>query len=277
MIEFPEARVLARQSREHLVGRGIVKVTAAASPHGFAFYFGDPAAYGPLLTGRTIDDAQAFGGQMELTAGEARMVFNDGVNLRLMKADAKRPVKHQLMVELDDGSGFYCTVQMYGGILAFVQGDHDDNSYYRVAKDKPSILSEAFTPAYFEGLRREVTEPNLSVKGFLATKQRIPGLGNGVLHDILFVARIHPKTKLKTLTDEALERLYHSVRERISLMDQMGGRDTEKDLLGQPGGYKTVLSSKTLHFPCPECGGPLSRQAYLGGNIYFCGHCQQLT
>lgn|GEM_PF-2077218 len=30
-------------------------------------------------------------------------------------------------------------------------------------------------------------------KAFLATEQRIPGLGNGVLQDILWTARIHPK------------------------------------------------------------------------------------
>ena len=27
---------------------------------------------------------------------------------------------------------------------------------------------------------------------------------------------------------------------------------------------------------CPFCGGPISRQAYLGGNVYFCIRCQPL-
>jgi formamidopyrimidine-DNA glycosylase len=56
-----------------------------------------------------------------------------------------------------------------------------------------------------------------------------------------------------------------------------GGRDTERTLFGKPGGYRTALSSKTLPHPCPACGGRLKREAYLGGNIYFCPECQPLN
>jgi formamidopyrimidine-DNA glycosylase len=42
----------------------------------------------------------------------------------------------------------------------------------------------------------------LSAKAFLATEQRIPGLGNGVLQDILFTAGIHPKRKMAAISEE---------------------------------------------------------------------------
>ncbi|NLG03655.1 MAG: endonuclease VIII, partial [Clostridia bacterium] len=45
---------------------------------------------------------------------------------------------------------------------------------------------------------------------------------------------------------------------------------------GQPGGYQTYLSKKTYDEPCTKCGYPIHRAAYLGGNVYFCEHCQQL-
>ncbi|ULQ60522.1 hypothetical protein K7I13_04275 [Brucepastera parasyntrophica] len=54
------------------------------------------------------------------------------------------------------------------------------------------------------------------------------------------------------------------------------GRDTERDLFGNSGSYKTILSNKTLNDPCPQCGGMITRQAFLGGNIYFCPVCQPL-
>ena len=59
-------------------------------------------------------------------------------------------------------------------------------------------------------------------------------------------------------------------------MTRAGGRDTEKDLYGQAGGYRTILSRNTLDKPCPVCGGALIREAYLGGNIYFCPVCQPM-
>jgi len=54
------------------------------------------------------------------------------------------------------------------------------------------------------------------------------------------------------------------------------GGNTEKDLFNNSGGYETILSKNTLRAPCPVCGGVLVRQAFLGGNIYFCGVCQPL-
>ena len=272
MLELPESQTLARQLREAVAGKTIEKVTANATPHGFAFYHGDPAGYDVLLRGKTVDGVRAHGGQVEIAAGDARLVINDGINMRLYPAGSKRPDKHQLLVELSDGSALVCTVQMYGGMQAF-KADAYDNPYYHIAKTKPSPLSDAFDEAYFESILKEA-KPTLSAKAFLATEQRIPGLGNGVLQDILFRARIHPKTKLSTLTKEQRSRLFAAVKETLREMTDRGGRDTEKDLYGQPGGYPCLLSKNTLDKPCPICGGALVRQAYLGGNIYFCPVCQ---
>ncbi len=272
MLELPESQTLARQLRESILGKRIEKVQANATPHGFAFYHGDPAGYNDLLAGKTVDDAHAFGGQVEIAAHDARLVVNDGINVRLFPAGAKRPDKHQLCVELSDGSALICTVQMYGGMQAF-KADAYDNPYYHIAKVKPSPLNDTFDEMYFEKMLTEA-KGTLSAKAFLATEQRIPGLGNGVLQDILFRARIHPKTKLSSLTKEQKTQLYAAVKETLREMTDKGGRDTEKDLYGRPGGYVCLLSKNTLDKPCPVCGGTLVRQAYLGGNIYFCPDCQ---
>jgi formamidopyrimidine-DNA glycosylase len=273
MLELPESQTLARQLRESILGKRIEKVLANYTPHGFAFYHGDPALYNSLLAGRTVDDARAYGGQAEISAGDARLVVNDGINMRLFPAAAKRPDKHQLFVELLDGSALICTVQMYGGMQAF-KADAYDNPYYRIAREKPSPLVDAFDEAYFEKMLSE-SKPALSAKAFLATEQRIPGLGNGVLQDILFRARIHPKTKLASFTDKQKTHLFRTVKETLREMTDKGGRDTEKDLYGQSGGYVCLLSKNTLDKPCPVCGESLVRQAYLGGNIYFCPGCQR--
>ena len=54
-----------------------------------------------------------------------------------------------------------------------------------------------------------------------------------------------------------------------------GGRDTERDLFNCPGGYRTKLSAKTKGAPCPICGNVIVREAFLGGNIYYCPGCQK--
>ena len=182
--------------------------------------------------------------------------------------------KHQLLVEFDDGSALSCGVQMYGGVWAFLEGTFD-NGYYETARTKPTPLGDAFTYDYFAGIVA-AADGKISAKALLATEQRIPGLGNGVLQDILFRAGIHPKRKVSTLTEADVRKLYESVVQTLRAMTEAGGRDVEKDIFGNPGGYRTILSRLTVGTPCPVCGQAIVKEAYLGGAVYCCPGCQPL-
>ena len=274
MIELPEAAVLAKQINSTVVGKKIKNVIAAQTPHKLAWYFGDPQEYKNLLTGKVISEATSYGGQVEITASNAKLLFSDGVNLRYYTESEKPPDKHQLLLEFDDGSSMVGWVQMYGGLSAFPEGEND-NKYYLIAKEKPSPLSSDFNEVYFKSLFGDGTA-KLSLKAFLATEQRIPGLGNGVLQDILFNAKMHPKKKAGTLSGTEQQVLFDSIKNTLSEMTAKGGRDTENDLLGKQGAYKTKLSKNTVGQPCPICGTLIKKEAYLGGSIYYCAKCQRI-
>ena len=53
-----------------------------------------------------------------------------------------------------------------------------------------------------------------------------------------------------------------------------GGWDTEKNLLGLPGGYRTRMSKNMLGTPCARCQTEIVKMTYLGGAVYFCPECQ---
>lgn len=274
MLELPESHVLSKQITDTLQGKTITHVEANHSPHGFAWYNGDPAQYPHMLVGKRVTDALPNGGQVEMYLEDFRLVLHDGVNIRVLEPGGKEPPKHQLYITFADGSALYCSVQMYGGMMAFAAGTYD-NIYYTVGKEKPSPYEQAFNQTYFESLCSQA-KPTISVKALLTTEQRIPGLGNGCLQDILFYARIHPQTKLRDIPDAALSGLFEAVKSVLSDMRAGGGRNTEKDIWGNPGGYACILSSKTLAYPCPRCGGGITRKAFLGGNVYVCEACQVL-
>lgn len=274
VIELPEAAVLAQQVNQTLVGKRIKNVIAAHTPHKLAWYFGDPLEYRSLLTGKVISGAASYGGQVEITAGKAKLLFSDGVNLRYYDKGTKLPDKHQLLLEFDDGSSLVGWVQMYGGLSAFPEGKND-NKYYLMAKEKPSPLSGDFDENYFKSLFDEGTA-KLSLKAFLATEQRIPGLGNGVLQDILFNAKMHPKKRGGTLSAADRQVLLDSIKNALWEMTAKGGRDTEIDLFGKAGAYKTKLSKKTAGQPCPVCRALIEKEAYMGGSIYYCVGCQKI-
>lgn len=273
MLELPESHVFSAQLNGVLAGKTIVSCAANSTPHGFAFFAGDPALYPMMLTGRLVNSVSASGGLIEFDLGELALTLGDGVTPKYFRAGEKLPAKHQLLLTFNDGASIACTIQMYGGMYAFVKSEYK-NFYYLVTKEKPSPLTSAFDRAYFEALLSS-SKQTLSVKAFLATEQRIPGLGNGVLQDILFYARLRPKTKLNALSAMQKDALFESVKTTLLNMTEQGGRDTERDVFGASGGYKTTLSNKTWQYQCPRCGGTIVREAYLGGNVYYCTGCQE--
>ena len=198
MLEIPESLTLASQLNKAIYGKTIQNVIASYSPHKFTFYQGDPANNYKLLLGQVIGESIGIGSMVEVSAGNRRIVLSEGVNLRYYNDSNKIPAKHQLLIEFNDGSILVVSVQMYGAIQAFIEGNND-NKYYYIAREKPSPLNDSFDLIYFNTLRTGDTN-TLSVKAYLATGQRIPGLGNGVLQDILLLACIHPKRKMETIS-----------------------------------------------------------------------------
>jgi formamidopyrimidine-DNA glycosylase len=273
MIELPEAAVLARQINQTLIGRQIHHATANQSPHKFAWYTGDPAKYNGLLAGKIIRGAEAFGNHVEIRADDMLLVISTPI--RYHAKGEKLPGRHQLLLALDNGTAVTCSVQMWGVMFCFKQNENGGLPDYQIAKKKPSPLSEAFDRAYFDSLFNENTR-ELSAKAFLATEQRIPGLGNGVLQDILWTAKIHPKQKMACLSHKEISQMYRAVKSVLRKMTDRGGRDTERDLFGCPGGYQTILSKNTVGKPCPVCGTSIKKESYLGGSIYVCRGCQKI-
>ncbi|GAA0778876.1 formamidopyrimidine-DNA glycosylase [Clostridium subterminale] len=276
MIEIPEALTLAGQINNTIKGKQIVNVIADYTPHKFAWYHGDPQKYHEMLVGKTINMATAYGGMVEINADNTSILIGDGVAFRYREKGEKRPAKHQLLLEFNDLSEVSASVQMYGGIWCFNTEEGFENNYYKITKEKPSPLSYEFNEAYFDELISAQFVQKLSTKAFLATEQRIPGLGNGVLQDILWNAKIHPKRKISTLKDENKEVLYSSIKAVLSNMTELGGRDTEKDLHSNNGGYKTKMSKNNVGSSCVFCGGIIKKENYLGGSIYYCENCQLL-
>lgn len=274
MIEIPESIVLADQLNRTIKGKTIKDVVVNNNPHKFAWFTEDPSDYSILLKGKVIGETKAYGSRVNIEAENTIIDLCEGINARYVEDFKKLPKKHQLLLEFEDGSYLACSVQMYGGLFVFEKGSFD-NPYYLVSLRKPSPLSEEFNEEYYQSLYQEV-KPTMSAKAFLATEQRIPGLGNGCLQDILFNALIHPKRKIGTLSAEDKSLLFKSIKATLQRMADQGGRNTEKDLFSEKGGYQTILSRFTVGKECPACGDLIKKASYLGGSVYFCAQCQPL-
>ena len=271
MLELPESRTFAQQIRENLVGKIISYIEILQTPHKFAFFKGEQDRYEEYLEGQQVVGAVSYGGMLQIDLEDSMIAFADGAYPRYYEETADFPKTHQFAIHFDDETAIFVSIRMYGEIFIFPKGKCEDG-YYLSSSRKPDPLTEEFTFYYFENLYIPLKK-KVSAKAFLATEQRIPGLGNGVLQDILWEAGIDPRCIVKR---EDLMPLYQATRKILNQMVQAGGRDTEKTLFGQKGEYITQLSKNSLYQPCIHCGNEIHKANYMGGTIYFCSHCQRL-
>lgn len=278
MLEAPEAALIARQLNDTIGGKRIVLAEAAHTAHKFAFFNGEPSLYEEKLKGNTIGECRNYGGLVEIEIGDMCLLLGDGANLTFIPSTDYIPSKHQLLIGFDDNTALTISVRMYAFLWLYEKDNITGNitEYYNAARLKPQVLSDDFTEEYFRGLISDISVQKKSAKAFLATEQTIPGLGNGVLQDILYNACIHPKTKISALSDSQKDKLYKCVKATLTDMYEKSGRNCETDLFGRQGKYVPHLSKETEGFNCGRCGGIILKENYLGGSIYYCTGCQLL-
>lgn len=273
MLELPETMTISKQIEDNIVGKTIKQVFPPTKEHKFCWYSLEPQMYDAHLKGSKVQSAEGFGIYIEMVFDNGkRLCFNDGINIRLI-SHQDIPKNYQLLIEFDDETALCFTVSMYGAIMLH-DGDYD-NEYYLKSKESITPFSDKFEAHYQNRLSE--AKPSLSAKAFLGTDQRFPGIGNGTLQDILFEAGIHPKRKMKTLNDIEKDKLHASIISVLKNMAALGGRDTEKDIFGNKGGYKVQLSKNTYASGCPVCGDQIIKETYMGGSIYYCPSCQPLN
>lgn len=272
MLELPESYTISKQIEERLAGKIISYIDVLHTPHRFAFFSGDKNRYEEYLEGQTIIGATYYGGMIQINTEDSMILLSDGAYPKYYEEEKKFPKTHQFAVYFDDETALFVSVQMYGFISICPKGECREG-YYLSSSSKPDPLTDSFTYEYFKGLYP--SERKLSAKAFLATEQRIPGLGNGVLQDILWDAGIDPRFSMREATEEDFQALYDSIRKKLKEMCDSGGRDTEKDLLGNKGKYISQLCKYSLHEPCMKCGCEIHKASYMGGTVYFCEQCQK--
>lgn len=271
MIELPEARTIASDLKKTILGKTVEEVLLSNSPHKFTFFGEDKDQCPKYLKGKKVTAVIPRNYYIEIIFEDYMFLSRDGLNLRYHTNEEDLPKKYQMIIKFTDNTYLSMTVSMYA-FLNISKIGKTDNIYYQKELDGISPLDKEFTKDYFKSLINDETK-KLSAKAFLATEQRILGIGNGVLQDILYNAKIHPKTKMKDLTETEIDSLYKEVIETINEMISKNGRDTESNIYGTKGNYTTKLSKNTVGNTC-KCGGTIKKENYLGGSIYYCDKCQ---
>lgn len=278
MIEMPEATTIAQQMNQTLTGKTIVKFELGNKIHKFLWLNRPDEDYEAILPGLTIAKATSFGRSIYLHLGEHMLWWSDtGGKLLYHEPGSKLPKNFHLGWAFEDGSALTFAMQMWGGVKLL-----DKSEFGERPNDETGVepLSPEFTLERFNQMLDEYPEKtSKGIKGFLvATGYAIPnhiaGLGNAIVQDILFHARISPKRKTMDISPAERQKLFDAINSTIEEAIQLGGRYDEVDHFGNKGRYIRLMDSKTKDTPCTICGTDIQRISYLGGACYFCTQCQ---
>jgi len=279
MIEMPEATVIAGQMNALLSGKTISRFYRGPLTHKFLWLNRPDEEYAAILPGKQVTGASSYGRSIYLHLGDYILWWGDtGGSLLYHAPGEDLPKKYHLGWDFSDDSHLTFALQMWGSVKLL-----DSSQFVERRYDEKGIppLSPKFTFERFNTMLEEYPErTSKGIKGFLvATGYAIPnsinGLGNAIVQDILFQARISPKRKIPDITPDERRALYGAIQDTVAKAIELGGRYDEVDLYGQPGRYIRLMDSKTADTPCSTCGMEIQKISYLGGACYLCPQCQQ--
>jgi len=276
MFELPEYLTLAGQMNETLTRKTVHKGSLGNSPHKFVWYNRSHAEFEQLTQGKTVGEARVKGRWLflPLEPGYVLVLGECGGKVLYHPAGSPMPHKYHLLIEFTDGSSLSTLTQMWGAMELYAAGEEQERQYIKGMR--PTPVDPAFTLEYLERLVAELsTGEKRSAKGLLTQDQIIPGLGNAIAQDILFVAKLHPRHPINQLSASQTSDLYYSIRRLVGEVTTCGGRYDESDLYGHPGSYVRLMDKNSAGKPCPVCGTVIEKMQYLGGACYFCPYCQQ--
>lgn len=268
MPELPEVTKLARQAKAHLVGKTISNIEVM-QPKSLNM---PVEAFCAALTGAQILDASNRGKWIVLDTTSGWLLINLGMGGELLLTTrAALPEKHRLIFDFADGSCISLNFWWFG--YAHYAAPDALERHAMVGKLGPNALD-----LNADDLRRLMSGRRGTVKSFLLDQSRIAGIGNSYIHDILFLARLHPLRKIESLRDEEFQALSRAIHERLQSSLDKGGAFYELDLFGQKGGFtlEDLLIGYRENQPCPVCGTPVVKIKTGGTSGFLCPSCQSL-
>jgi formamidopyrimidine-DNA glycosylase len=130
-----------------------------------------------------------------------------------------------------------------------------------------------------DGLHELFSKRKGVLKSFLLDQDRIAGIGNFYIHDILFQARLHPLRAIQTLSDDEIQALSKAIQDRLQLSISKGGFFYEMDLYGQKGGFgmEDLVIGYKENKPCPVCNTLIQKIKTGSTHSFICPQCQSLS
>jgi formamidopyrimidine-DNA glycosylase len=271
MPELPDLLYIQKYLRSHVVGKTVTTVGATRT---VILRIASSKSLQQLVVGTSIESVRNHGPFLCFCLkNETEVIVNLMLagKLQHQRNGEKREAHCCFWLGLDDMSRLnVCDPELMAKVYVLDRRDH--KLIPRFDTQGVDILSGLFTLARFLSLAKQHSRKQVRV--FLNDQTILSAIGNAYADEILFDARVHPKTFVGKLSPDDLSELYRSIPRII----HWGMKEVEK--AGQPIHVKVRDHLKVRNRkgePCPRCGAKIRREGVRGYDVFFCPVCQPAT
>ena len=257
MPELPDVegfrRYLARYAAGQRVGR--VEVRDAVLVRNAS-----PRALGRALAGAQLGDPRRHGKWVIAPADGVALAMHFGMTglLHWTAGDAPAHPHDRVVLHCESGRLAYRNMRKFGGVWLAREPDASDVT----GPLGPDALDVDAT--LFEEL---LARRRAGIKAALMDQTLIAGLGNLLVDEILWRARVRPRTRIERLSGPRRRRIHDEME--ATLRESV----PTARVPSKPGWLTTVRDEREPR--CPRCGRGLRRETVAGRTTVWCPRCQR--
>jgi formamidopyrimidine-DNA glycosylase len=285
--ELPEVEVTRRAIAPLLVGRTIKSVTTTKPSY---FFLTPPRALRERLPGRKFVEVVRVGKYLVASLDDdSRLLLHLGMTGQLFSSEASsprlyrvrekkkktgtfRPDEHTHLVLSFRDPGpdlLFRDVRKFGKVRHLAPGKND----VRLTKLGVDAL-EVDGEVIFAAAKRRITP----VKSLLLDQSVIAGAGNIYADEALFLAKIRPTRRARSVTREECDALAKALRGVLRRAIVRGGSSIDDFVNpdGSDGDYQTERKVYAREGePCPRCRTTIRRTVIGQRSSHYCPGCQR--
>jgi formamidopyrimidine-DNA glycosylase len=273
--ELPEVETVRRGLEQHVAGRTIDEVEVL-HPRAVRRHLAGAADFAAALRGRDVAAPLRRGKYLWLPADGDALLAHLGMSGQLLVGEPQRPLSPHVRVRFtfrDGGPDLRFTDQRtFGHLLVSVGGAQLPSVIAHIA---PDPLEPAFDRASFAARLRSRRS---GIKRALLDQSLISGVGNIYADEALWRARLHWSRASDRLRGPDVNRLVDAVQEVFADALSVGGTSFDSlyvNVNGQSGYFDRSLAVYgRAGLPCPRCGAPVRRDAFMNRSAFSCPVCQ---
>ena len=143
----------------------------------------------------------------------------------------------------------------------------------------PEPLDPTFSFTVFKS--QLLKKPNWKIKAALLDQTLIAGIGNIYSDEILWIAGVHPLSKVAEIPEKNLQAMWTATKNVLKKSIGMGGDSLSdyRNAFGEKGGFQLCHNAyRQTGKKCPkkECGGIIERLKVVGRSAHFCPKHQKI-